>query len=278
MTNIGANTAVVGLAGFPARHSLSPAMHNAAYVDMGLDAVFVAFEVGPERLAAAVDGVRGLGLKGLAVTIPHKQSVIELIDHLAPSATAAGAVNWVQNNGGELTGHNTDGTGFLRSLADAGVDVSDRTITVVGAGGSARSIALTLLGAGADVQVSARRLEAARALVESIGGRAVPPTAIFDADIVVNCTPVGMAGGPAPEGLSMAIEGLGAHHIVVDIVYAPERTPLLAAAAAVGATTVGGLGMLAHQAAEQIRLWSGRQPPVATMLAAARHQPRRHQH
>jgi shikimate dehydrogenase len=260
--------------GSPVRHSRSPAIVNAAFAAAGLDWVFAAFEVPDGGAADAVAAMRALGLGGLSVTMPHKAAVIPALDRLSPAAAALGAVNCIAREGDELVGHNTDGAGLVRSLADAGVEVAGARCAVLGAGGAARSVVLALAEAGAaEVAVVNRtpaRAEAAVALAGAVGRVGAPPD-VADATIVINATSVAMgvpdgSAGPLP----VPAEALGAHQVVVDLVYVPLVTPLLAAAEARGARTVDGIGMLVHQAAIAVERWTGVAPDVAAMRAAAR--------
>jgi shikimate dehydrogenase len=267
-------TTVAAVIGSPVRHSRSPAIVNAAFAAAGLDWVFAAFEVAPGRGADAVAAMRTLGLGGLSVTMPHKADVIAALDRLSPDAEALGAVNCIARDGHELVGHNTDGPGLVRSLADAGAGVAGRRCAVLGAGGAARAVIRALAGAGAaEVAVVNRtpeRAEAAAALAGAVG-RVAPADAVADADMVVNATSVGMGAAEGDAGpLPVAAELLGPGQVVVDLVYLPLRTPLLAAAAARGAHPVDGLGMLVHQAAIAVEHWTGVAPDVAVMQAVAR--------
>jgi shikimate dehydrogenase len=261
---------VVAVIGDPVRHSLSPVMHNAAFSALDLDWVYVAMEVGRADIAAAVAGVRALRIDGLSVTMPHKQAIIGHLDRLSPTAERLGAVNTVVRTGAALAGESTDGQGLLDALrGDEGFDPAGRRCLVLGAGGAARAAVLALAQAGAaEVGVRARRAAAATAASQLAGsvGTVATDGAEADADLVVNATPLGMAPGdpmPAEPGR------LGPGQLVVDLVYHPATTPLVAAARATGATAVNGLGMLLHQAAHAFRLWTGEDPPLSVMSAAA---------
>jgi shikimate dehydrogenase len=267
---ITAATRVAAVLGDPVRHSLSPVLHNAAYAALGLDWVYVAFEVPAERLGVALDAVGALGLVGCSVTMPHKAAAAAACAELTPAAEALGSVNTVTVlPGGRLHGDSTDGEGLLRSLRDAGVDPAGAATLVLGAGGAARAVAHALAAAGAEVTVTARRVEAAAHAAQLASGETVAwaerDAAAAAADLVVNATPVGMGDGAQVVGPGALRSG----QVVVDLVYHPARTPLLAAAEVAGATAVGGLGMLVHQAALQIEHWTGRPAPVAAMAAAA---------
>lgn len=262
-------TRVAAVIGDPVRHSLSPAIHNAAFAAAGLDWVFVAFPVAAGRAAAAVDAVRALDLGGLSVTMPHKHEVARHVDRLTPDAAALGAVNCVARDGDVLVGHNTDGDGFVDALrADAGVDPAGRRAVVLGAGGAARAVVLALARGGAEVVVVNRSPEPAERAVALAGGRGRvgAPADVAAADVVINATPVGMEG--APPGPPTGAEHLRSGQVVVDLVYHPRRTPLLERAAAEGAIAVGGLGMLVHQAGRAFTLWTGEPAPIDVMTAA----------
>jgi shikimate dehydrogenase len=264
-------TAVVGVIGDPVRHSLSPAIHNAAFAALGLDWVYVAFPVPRGRGGAAVAAARDLGLAGINVTMPHKEDVAAACDDLTPDAAVLRSVNTVlARAGGRMLGDSTDGPGFLAALAEEGIAVEGGRSVVLGAGGAARAVVLALGRAGAEVIVAARSPEAAAAasgLVSS--ARAVGleevDALVGGADLVVNATPLGMAG----EGPPFDPARLGPAQAVVDLVYHPADTPLLAAARAQGARTSNGLGMLVHQAALSFRLWTGAEAPLAAMRQAA---------
>jgi len=267
---ITAATRVAGVIGDPVRHSLSPSLHNAAYRALGLDWVYVAFAVPDGAAADALTAMRALGLAGLSVTMPHKTVVASLCDTLSPAAASLRSVNTVTPApDGRLAGDSTDGAGFLRALADAGARAAGCDALVLGGGGAARAVAFALAYDGARVAVAARRPSAAADAAALAGGAAISwddrADAAAKAELVVNATPVGMAGDLA---LPLPAEVLGAGQVVVDLVYEPRETPLLAAARARGARVVPGLGMLVHQAALQVERWTGRAAPIDAMRAA----------
>lgn len=256
--------------GDPVRHSLSPAMHNAAFAALDLDWAYVAFEVPTGDAPAAIAATRTLGLAGLNVTMPHKTAVAAAVDRLTPVAAALQSVNTVYPEGAHLIGDSTDGPGLLASLrADEGFDPAGRRCLVLGAGGAARAVVLALHGAGAaEVVVAARRPEPAAAAARLAGerGRVGTPDDADGADLVVNATPVGMAeddASPVPPGR------MGPGQLVVDLIYHPAVTPLVAEARGRGATAANGLGMLLHQAALSFLAWTGEQPSLSAMSAAA---------
>lgn len=262
-------TRVAAVIGSPVAHSLSPALHNAAFTAAGVDWIYTAFEVAPGCAAAAVDAMRTLGLGGLSVTMPHKEDIAAALDELDPAAQALRSVNTVVRLAdGRLRGCSTDGAGFVASLVEAGVDPSGRSIAVVGAGAAARAVIDALARAGAQgisvINRSADRAAGAAALAGSRGSVG-SLRSLSDADIVVNATSVGMGTDEVPFDVTL----LRPHQVVADLVYHPLRTGLLAAAERAGARTVDGLGMLVHQAALQQELWLGARPDPAVMRAAA---------
>ncbi len=267
------SSVVVGVIGDPVAHSRSPALHNAAFAALGIDWVSVAFPVVSGRLAAAVAGAAALGVRGLSVTMPFKEPVVSCVDRTTTTAARIGAVNCVVVDADGLLGDNTDGAGFLASLRrGAGFDPQGRRCLVLGAGGAARAVVHALGEAGAaEVVVAARTAQraAAASLLAGPAGRVGEASEAAKADLVVNATPVGMAGTAQADGLPPLDPALlGPDQLVVDLVYAPRPTRWLAAAAARGAATLDGLGMLVHQAALQVERWSGRAAPVEAMWRA----------
>jgi shikimate dehydrogenase len=267
-------TRVTGLIGNPVAHSRSPAILNAAFAAAGLNWVYLAFPVPVGHGADAVKAVRHLGLAGLTVTMPHKADAAWACDELTPQARTLGVVNVITMLPGErVQGASTDGEGLLRSLADEGVTVAGRRALVLGAGGAARAITLALGEAGADVTVAARRPAAADSVAGLVPGAISVSLADADpgtADIVLNATPVGMNG----EDPVIAPDVLNPAQFVVDTIYHPMETPLLAACRARGVPCTNGLGMLVHQAALAFELWTGVDAPLAEMQAAAARDPR----
>jgi shikimate dehydrogenase len=264
------STRLAGVIGDPVRHSLSPLLHNAAFAALGLDWAFAAFHVRAGAGAAALDAMRALRLEGLNVTMPLKGEVADAVDRLAPSAAALRSVNTVVWVGTELVGESTDGPGLVAALrADEGFDPEGRRCLVLGSGGAARAVVHALAEAGAAaVVVAARRPEAGAAVASLAGprGRTGSADEAAEADLIVDATPVGMAGHePGPP---LDPSSLGPGQLVVDLVYDPPGTPLLEAARSAGAATANGLGMLLHQAALSFRLWTGEDPPMEAMSAA----------
>ncbi len=251
------------------RHSLSPRLFNAAYRDLGLDRVFVAFEVPPGGAPEALASMHTLGIDHLAVTMPHKTDVAQAVDGLSDEARLLDAVNCVVRRDGRLEGHNTDGAGLLAALAlQSGFVAEGRSCAVVGAGGAARAVVLSLARAGAaEVVVVNRTRDKAESAAALAGphGRVGAPSDLGGVDLVVDATPAGMAGH---RDLPFDPSVLTAHQIVADLVYHPAETPLVAAARRRGITAVNGLGMLVHQAAIQFELVTGVDAPVSTMWTA----------
>lgn len=271
-----ATTELVGLIGHPVRHSLSPALMNAAFREMGLDWAFVVCDVPEPGGSDAISGAAALGFRGLSVTMPHKATAATTVDDITPAAAALGAVNCVAIADGHTTGHNTDGTGFVASMrAEAGRDVAGEVCAVVGAGGAARSIIRALADAQArEVLVLNRTATAARSAadVAPAVARVATVSELADAALVVNATSLGMADLSDPSrvlSVPFDVDLLAPGTLVADIVYHPRQTALLTAAAEKGLGTLGGLGMLVHQAAEALRIWTGEDPPIDAMTAGA---------
>ena len=265
---------VAALIGSPVAHSLSPAIHQAAFDAAGVDWAYVAFDVAPGRAAEAIDAMRVLGLAGLSVTMPHKHDVAAAVDRLDPAAEALGSVNTVSWHDDELVGSSTDGAGFVSSLADDGVDITGADVAVIGAGGAARSVIDELGRSGAAsvsiINRTAERAESACRLtaVASVGSA----DDIARAHIVINASSVGMGvdpAGAAADQLPCDPALLHAEQVVVDLVYHPLQTAWLRCAEQAGARAIDGLGMLIHQAALQQQAWLGERPDVDVMRRAA---------
>ena len=261
----------LGVMGWPLETTLSPAIHTAAFRRTGLDWVYLAWRVPPERLGDAVAGLRALGGLGANVTIPHKEAVITHLDEISGDARGVGAVNTIQRVGDRLIGHNTDVDGFREFVAgDAGVDVEGRNVVVLGSGGAARAVvaALEQLRA-ARITVVARHVGRGANVVrlvasgsaEVVGWDSVAEP-FGDADVVVNATPL---SDPIPG--SNWREG----QVAIDLVYTPPVTDFMQGARSQGALAWGGLGMLVRQAAASFRIWTGQDPPLGVMSAAALH-------
>jgi 3-dehydroquinate dehydratase/shikimate dehydrogenase len=257
------DAAIYGLIGRPIGQSYSPAMHNAGFAALGLNAVYVPLET--TTLDRLRDFTAAIGLRGASITIPFKTDILPLLDEASPSAVGAGAANTNAIRNGRWVGINTDADGFLEPLQRRALPLREARVVVLGAGGAARAAGLALRGQGAEVVVSARRREAADAAARTIGGTAgawPPPAGSWD--VLVNATPVGTAAVP---GLPIDIPLDG--RVVYDLVYDPDPTPLMARAADAGCTVIGGLEMLIAQAERQFEIWTGQRPPDGLFAAAA---------
>jgi shikimate dehydrogenase len=276
---------VFSIIGYPLSHALSPVIHNAAYEAMGLDARYEGWETPPEEVGAAVGRLRTRDdCLGMNVTVPHKQAVMQHLDEIESTAAAIGAVNTVEKRNGRLIGHNTDRSGYLRSLVEAGCPIKGKSVLIVGYGGVERAIAYALAEAGAtSVAVYGRRPEGVSEALAQLRAtspfpmnlEAVPDDerdlrmAVQAADIVVNCTPIGMLHSGTEGKSAVPGEMLEPGQWVSDAVYNPLETELLRLARERGAHAVNGLGMLVYQAADAIKIWTGRDAPVDIMRSAA---------
>jgi len=260
-------TALCGIVLHPAGHTRSPAMHNAAFRALGLDAVYLAFDVPPAALPAALAGARALGIRQLAISLPHKEAALVLVDRVDPVARRIGAINTAtRREDGTLEGTNTDWLGAVRALEQE-TDLKGARAVVLGAGGAARAVVFGLVERGARVAVLNRTPERARDLADALGAEeagALEELPRRAHDVLVNCTSVGLGEDASP----VPAEALRRGSLVMDTVYAPERTRLLRDAEARGARPLPGKWMLVHQAAEQLRLWSGQEAPRVVMAEA----------
>ena len=266
-------TQLAAVIGWPVEHSRSPAIHNAAAQAVGADLVYTALSVAPGDAAHAVQAVRTLGLRGLSVTMPHKEDVIPALDEITPVAQVLGAVNHITNTNGHLVGNNTDGEGFLLGLEHHGVSIDGMTVGVVGAGGAARAIIHACANAGANVVVVARNQDRAQSAA-AVGGRNARVGSIDELStmgVAVNATPVGMATDDPTAALQTPFDpgALATGAVVVDIVYNPLETELLADARRRGLQCIDGLAMLVGQAAAQFETWTGYDAPFGVMMDAA---------
>lgn len=259
---INGSTILHGIMGNPVSHSLSPAMHNSAFAALQLNAVYVPFPVGD--VAAAMTGFKALGVRGVSVTIPHKQAVIPHLDSIDPLAARIGAVNTLDIQHGLISGHNTDWIGANRALEEK-MPLPGKKVLLLGAGGSARAIGFGLLAAGADVILASRTPDRGRELARTLDCPWQPLRDIagLNADILVNATSVGMA--PQPDASPVPAQYLSRFAVVMDIVYAPLRTRLLREAEEAGCQVVNGLAMLLYQGVAQFELWTGSPAPVEIM-------------
>jgi shikimate dehydrogenase len=271
MPLINGSTELFGIIGSPVRHTLSPAMHNAAFTSLGMNRVYVPLPV--RDLTQAVSGLRGLGFRGASVTVPYKEAVIPLLDELDPVAEQIGAVNTLllrQDSAGRtvIRGCNTDWIGSNAALTAAKIDLRRSRVLVAGAGGAAKAVGFGLALAGAEVLLTNRTEASGRKLAQWLGCEFVALNDLpwLTADIFINTTSAGME--PDVDGIIIPPEMLNRFAAVMDIVYAPLETRLLREARAAGCRTVDGLAMLLHQGAEQFRLWTGEPAPEAAMRSA----------
>lgn len=280
--NITARTSVAGVIGHPVTHSLSPVIHNAGFASLGVDWVYIALDLAPNRAQECLVGMRALGIRGLSVTMPHKTDMAHLVDEISPQARRLMSVNTLSLGiDGRITGESTDGDGLVSSLQAVGISPAERSVVMFGAGGAARSVADALLRHGcAHLDIVNRTLASAlvicdyapdRCAAQSTNDQAAVAAAMQRGDLIINATSIGM-GRPATDSTAIPFDPalLRPNQVVVDLVYHPLETALLHCAAAVGCTTVDGLGMLIHQAALQQQLWTGQFPDVQAMARAAR--------
>lgn len=264
--------------GDPVAHSLSPLLHQAMLDQTGAAYRYDVRTVRPEELPAFVRWAKDGGCAGFNVTMPHKEAILPLLDEVDATAASCGAVNTVCIREGRAIGHNTDGTGFLDSLAGQGFYPQGRTVLLLGAGGAAKAVGHALAAAGAGrVIVCARRLERAAALAAQLPGCGEGIVLAQDAirqaaaacDLLVNATPLGMAGSPAFARLDF-LQAMPPHAVVYDLVYHPRRTALLEAAARQGLRTVGGIDLLIRQAVRAFTFFTGETPDTAALYDALR--------
>ncbi|MFZ0666269.1 MAG: shikimate dehydrogenase [Acidimicrobiales bacterium] len=264
---------VVGTIGYPVAQSMSPLLHQAAFDALGLDWVSVGFEVLPGETAAALNGARSLGIAGLSVTMPHKTEAAKQMDMLTPLAQRLESINCVIPRHGRLVGDSTDGAGMLEALRrDAGVHPAGMRCAVIGAGGAARAAVAALADAKAAEVVVVNRTESRAydaAKLAGAVGRVAGPEALTGAELIVHATPLGMVGREEESSLGDLSGYFHEGQVVMDLVYVPQRTGILIAAEEQGATAVGGIGMLIHQAAISLEHWTERVAPLDAMWAAA---------
>ncbi|OAG26943.1 shikimate dehydrogenase [Thermodesulfatator autotrophicus] len=255
-----------GIIGWPVSHSLSPAMHNAVLKSLGIKAVYGLLPLAPQNLSEGIKGIRALNIKGVSVTVPHKEAVIPLLDDIDPVASKIGAVNTIVNKDSLLLGFNTDWIGVKKALKEK-IDISGKKAVVVGAGGAAKAVVYALIREGASVVIYNRTFEKAQKLAQTLGGVAFPWEELKNAsgDILIQTTSVGLKEdkSPVPE------EILSQFEVVMDIVYQPLKTRLLKEAEKAGCKIIDGLSMLVYQGIEQFYLWFGTRPQASLMREAA---------
>ena len=274
---ISGNTSVFGIFGHPVEHTFSPGMHNAAFAKITRDACYVPFAVAPDDLERAVRAIVSLGICGLNITIPHKETIIPFLDDLTDDARMIGAVNTIEVTRGNLIGHNTDGRGFLRSLREeTGFRPKGKTFLMIGSGGAARAVGISLALSGAQSillcdldTVKAAKLGRDIQNKTSTRVKIVNPEGLEKAaqiaECIINATPLGLKPGdplPVPRHL------IRNDQLICDLVYNPVRTPLLKAARARGAETLSGIGMLLYQGVIAFEIWTKGKAPVTVMKTA----------
>ncbi|RLT35073.1 MAG: shikimate dehydrogenase [Chloroflexi bacterium] len=273
----------IALLGHPVAHSISPAFQQAALDACAIDARYEAWDTSPEDLRIAVERLRSGDLLGANVTVPHKVEAMRLVDRPDALAERVGALNTIVHRNGLLEATNTDVTGILRALESAEVEVRGAEVLLIGAGGAARAVVVAMRHAGAARVVIANRTPGRASALASLGGEDLDlryaPLDIADATfrgaanrarIIVQSTSLGMRHGPDEQANPVPAELMHPGQVAFDLVYVPEETPFLRAAAEAGARPVGGLAMLVHQGAEAFRLWTGAPPPLDVMFEAAR--------
>ena len=274
---INGSTVLVGVIGNPVKHSLSPAILNAAFREAEMNWVYTAFETREEKLVDAIEGIRALGIAGLSVTMPHKAKVFPLMDEISDSAQMLGVVNCIVNDGKKLKGYNTDGDGFLDAVAhDSGLNMVGKKVLIIGSGGSARSIIYSLSKAGVgEIAVINRTKKKALDAIELAGpvARYIEEDKISEvaaeADLVVNATPIGMSDAGTTTKFPIEPNLFSEGQLAVDLIYHPLSTPWMEALKNRKVEVYGGLSMLIFQAAKAFKLWTGQEAPVDAMRKAA---------
>ena len=278
MPEITGKTILTGLLGSPVRHSISPKMHNEAFRMLGLDYAYMVFDVGTDRLAQAAAGLKALGARGFNLTMPDKNAMCELCDHLSPAARMIGAVNTVVIEEGVMTGHTTDGIGYMDAARDAGFELTGKVMTLLGGGGAATAVcAQAAIDGLKEIRVfnrpgvNFRRMEkladdlnrhtSCRVTVYDLGDARVLSDSIDTSDILTNGTPVGMT--PHEEGcLIKDLDLFRPQLIVSDMIYQPRKTRMLCLAEERGCPVFNGMYMLLYQGAAAFKLWTGQEMPT----------------
>lgn len=280
---ISGHTRLAALFAKPARHSISPAMHNLSFSENDVDAVYLAFDVEPENLATSIESIRTLDMLGVNLSMPHKMAAVPLVDELSPAAALIGAINTIVNDNGHLIGHNTDGIGFMRALSAIDVSVIDETITVIGAGGAATAIiSQAALDGVKNIQVFNRKdafypvidvklqeiaqQTGCNITLQDLADDPALADALNKSQLLVNATGVGMKPNESESPLKDT-SLLRPTLAVYDVIYNPRETQLLKDAKAAGAKTANGLSMLLYQGAAAFELWTGKEMPVEKVRA-----------
>lgn len=280
--DINSSTKLYGIFGHPVKHSFSPPMHNAAFGKLGLNCVYLAFDILPENLSDAVESIRQLNIQGVNVTIPHKQEIMNYLDEISDEATYTGAVNTVRNIDGKLYGHNTDVGGFLDDLEyELGLyDFYGTSACLIGAGGAARAVLFALCMKGTKKIVIANRTKRkAEELAQyfssrfsdtkissvDLGDKDELRECFADSDLLVNSSSAGMTGH---DPLNIPLDSMPENSCIYDLVYNPKETELVKHAKSLGHKSATGLGMLLYQGAGSFKLWTGKEAPIDVMRQA----------
>jgi shikimate dehydrogenase len=269
MIQISGRTKITGLFGYPVEHTLSPAMHNAAFTELGLDYCYVPFLVHPDYLEYAVKAIKSLNLSGVNVTVPHKEKVMPFLDEINEEASFIGAVNTIVNSGGRLIGYNTDGRGFIESLSEGGISIEDKNILIIGAGGASKAISYYLSQKAKTLylyDIDKYKVEKLVQDLNNIFNNVYIIENISSIDrfhIIINATPLGLKKeDPLPFDTTL----LRTEQTVCDVIY--KKTRLLEEASKKGCVTIDGLGMLLWQGVFAFELWTGKKPGVEVMRNA----------
>jgi shikimate dehydrogenase len=266
---ISGRTNITGIIGWPVEHTLSPAMHNAAFEALSLEYCYVPFPVRPDALEDAVRALKALNIRGVNVTVPHKERVLAYLDEIDPEAAFIGAANTIVNRDGRLIGYNTDGRGFIQSLAENSIDPVGKDVLIIGAGGAARAVGYTLVRKVKSLALSGRTESKVQNLVRDLNkinnSVSVPDdsSAVGNYDVIINATPLGLKDDDL---LPLDTSGLKPGQVVYDLIY--KKTPLLDEATRKGCITFDGLGMLLWQGALSFEIWTGKRPDIAVMRNA----------
>ena len=279
--DITGKTKIVGVFGYPISHSLSPAMHNAAFKYLNLDYIYIAFEVKPSDLKAVVKSIPALNISGINLTIPHKEAVVPYMDKLTREAELIGAVNTIEVQNSGLIGHNTDALGFIRSLREFGVSIKGKSVLLLGAGGASKGVGFALvLNKAKEICIANRTLEKAKVLASNLRKKAnfskvsvIPlehkhlKSVLKNTDILINATSSGMK---SKDPLLVPSDSIIKKIIVYDLIYNPPETKLIRLAKKKGCLTINGESMLVHQGAIAFEIWTKRKAPVEIMKKALR--------
>ncbi|HSE83740.1 MAG TPA: shikimate dehydrogenase [Thermodesulfobacteriota bacterium] len=279
--NIEATTKVYGIFGHPVSHSLSPKMHNAAFRALDINSLYVAFDIDPKDLEIAARAIKPMGIRGINITIPHKENIIFFLDEISEEASLTGAVNTVTNEDGKLKGYNTDVGGFLKAIKeDLGFHPAGMQAVVLGAGGAARAVVTALcMNDASGIYVINRTFDKAKKLVNefkknfkdisieavSLDDKQGVKDSLNLANILVNSTSAGMKG---TDPIEIPLEHLPEESVVYDLVYSPRETDLIKKSKEIGRRASGGLSMLIYQGAESFEIWTGEKAPTEIMRKA----------